>query len=867
MSGTMNQEELKNLIESFKSSKTDGISSDGNKRWRELAKQYHDEYDADFIRNASVDELYSFLSGLYSFKPHYIGTESVIKEKIETNIDQVKEGLLSIVQCERSGVAKVWDAARSSEVLKSIAVGPGCISEILMYNNPKEFALFNGSSNPGFEKLGFGYHRDFKDGKQYLDLCDQLRNYLPTLQSLDSEMTDLMDFEMFAQFLTKQQTPDYLAISEFEQKYKGQPYRKSDPDYETKKKEGKRAFQEINKLRDEICGRFDLVEDKDASWQNSGSIIPVYYRFKRPGREDSPISIALYIDSLDGSESKLKHGKYCVNYQVRHDDVQEGKDEEVYERFFKGFKDFPKIGNGLEYTVCSGNDRWERIGENSKTNLTLKDLKAEDNHGANIGLTIPGDGITNDELRDKIESAVENLLYYYDLAFENANEVSTPEGGKEKVSALTKDEWLKILNNPNIIGPVWGGLLAAFYSYPNGATCTQVGEKYHRDPRSISSTAVQLAKCVRREINYQTSATNDAGSVVAILFSSRDAKDGEKGDVAWELVPSLREALADFGIARFEWPTEESHPLREKMEAGLLSYNTIFYGVPGCGKSYHVKELVAGMPEEDVFRITFYPDYSNADFIGQILPKLTEKKEVYFDFAEGPFSKALKRAMEHPEVDVALIVEEINRGNAAAIFGDIFQILDRKANGSSEYPITNANLAKIVFGDEDENVLLPSNFYLIATMNTSDQNVFPLDTAFKRRWSMECIPNGKADFGDDSYVPLTGPDGKRISWNAFKDKVNGIIDDNQNGINSADKKIGAYFVLKGDLIDSPDGVDPAYQIKAKHFAAKIFQYLYGDVFAMNRSRVFRMGSLEDLLERFSLNDPVRWIDVFVDPFE
>ena len=146
-------------------------------------------------------------------------------------------------------------------------------------------------------------------------------------------------------------------------------------------------------------------------------------------------------------------------------------------------------------------------------------------------------------------------------------------------------------------------------------------------------------------------------------------------------------------------------------------------------------------------RLVFHPDYMYSDFIGQILPVVRDDK-VRYEFAPGPFTKLLKKAYENPDKNFYLIVEEINRGNAPAIFGEVFQLLDRIDDeegeypvGTSEYAITNSNIAQIVYGDEKRKVRLPSNFSIIGTMNTSDQNVFTLDTAFQRRWIMRMIPN------------------------------------------------------------------------------------------------------------------------------
>lgn len=185
----------------------------------------------------------------------------------------------------------------------------------------------------------------------------------------------------------------------------------------------------------------------------------------------------------------------------------------------------------------------------------------------------------------------------------------------------------------------------------------------------------------------------------------------------------------------------------------IKGYNKIYYGIPGCGKSYYIENTVLKDVDKDndVFRTTFYLDYSNSDFIGQIYP-VVKDGNVTYEPKPGPFTKALEQALRNPDRMIYLVIEEINRGNAAAIFGDIFQLLDRlKENrddrvvGDSEYPVANEFIEGYFEKvnetlEEDEKIkftknkiFIPHNLTLLATMNTSDQNVFPLDTAFKRR--------------------------------------------------------------------------------------------------------------------------------------
>lgn len=277
--------------------------------------------------------------------------------------------------------------------------------------------------------------------------------------------------------------------------------------------------------------------------------------------------------------------------------------------------------------------------------------------------------------------------------------------------------------------------------------------------------------------------------------------------------------------------------------------NTLIYGVPGVGKSHNVKtEKCKGIDEVYIERVVFHPDYTYSDFVGQILPNVSEEK-IEYKFVAGPFTKILKKAYENPSEKVFLIIEEINRGNAPAIFGDVFQLLDRMKEpfnsfkkGTSEFGVTNCEIAEKVYGKENRarKVRIPSNLFIIATMNTSDQNVFTLDTAFKRRWNMEMIKN---DFSKPKFASKNIKN-SGVTWEVFGIAINEIILDNANStLSSEDKRLGAFFVDEEEL-NSP-----------KKFAEKVLMYLWDDVFKFSREDYFDKDSvdqfsLESFIEKF-----------------
>ena len=271
--------------------------------------------------------------------------------------------------------------------------------------------------------------------------------------------------------------------------------------------------------------------------------------------------------------------------------------------------------------------------------------------------------------------------------------------------------------------------------------------------------------------------------------------------------------------------------------------NVLLYGVPGSGKSKYIEDEYC-FDNNLIKRVVFHPDYTYSDFVGQILPRL-ENGQLRYVFTPGPFTTILKEAYWNPEKKYYLIIEEINRGNAPAIFGEIFQLLDRKVEGrypSSEvgesvYGITNFDIAQEVYGYSQQEVRIPSNLFVLATMNTSDQNVFTLDTAFQRRWIMKMI-NNDVSTADHADCVIEGSD---VSWGVFASVVNDQVIVANEGISSSeDKRLGAYFALEREL-------------KADRFPEKVLKYLWDDAFKMDRDYLFRddLKSLEVVIETYT----------------
>jgi 5-methylcytosine-specific restriction endonuclease McrBC GTP-binding regulatory subunit McrB len=272
--------------------------------------------------------------------------------------------------------------------------------------------------------------------------------------------------------------------------------------------------------------------------------------------------------------------------------------------------------------------------------------------------------------------------------------------------------------------------------------------------------------------------------------------------------------------------------------------NLIIYGTPGCGKSHELaSRLAKDFPEDNRIRVTFHQDYTYTDFVGQILPMVSDDDKVRYEFIPGPFTLALAKAIECKGEKVALVIEEINRGNAASIFGDLFQLLDRDANGTSVYELTNVQIAQYLqrrFSTYTlDYIKIPANLSIFATMNTGDQNVFTLDTAFKRRWNFEKLSN-KFNNGD-AHRGRCIPGMSNVTWENFVTAINEHMI-KEGAFDSEDKQLGKYFITYTQLVALGENDD----VKTRKFAYKVLEYLWNDVAKFDRERWFNISKYKTL---------------------
>lgn len=304
-------------------------------------------------------------------------------------------------------------------------------------------------------------------------------------------------------------------------------------------------------------------------------------------------------------------------------------------------------------------------------------------------------------------------------------------------------------------------------------------------------------------------------------------------------------------------------PCKDKIK----SYNRIIFGAPGTGKSFELKHeaeftkkdgslypdttkkedrIDLAFPENNVERVTFHPDYSYGQFVGNYKPVSDDEGRIRYEYVPGPFMRTLVKALESGKNEESaekflLIVEEINRAKVAAVFGDMFQLLDRTDAGDSVYEIQASEdvrryLARELGGTKDNyaSIKLPNNMYIWATMNSADQGVFPMDTAFKRRWEFTYL--GINENEDEvkktiKTLPVLHNGNEGIEWNILRRSINTMLL-KECKVNE-DKLLGPFFI-SGDVFKNPSDKNAFFNA----FNSKVLMYLFEDAGKMHQKKLF-----------------------------
>lgn len=364
------------------------------------------------------------------------------------------------------------------------------------------------------------------------------------------------------------------------------------------------------------------------------------------------------------------------------------------------------------------------------------------------------------------------------------------------------------------------------------ATTTQ--DQYIGALSKISVTIARIKNVDTFDI-YQVQDVQELDEIIGALKQDDEFKDYDK---KWNNKP--RAALNYY--REFISGSNPVMSNSKEQNKGVDFRQIIFFGTPGSGKSYRVKVLTE---KKRVHRTTFHPDSDYASFVGCYKPTMQDG-EISYSFTPQVFTEAYVDAWKNPKEEVYLVIEEINRGNCAQIFGDLFQLLDRNSDGYSDYRIkADSDLRDYLYGVLGEGhegikngeLCLPPNLRIFATMNTSDQSLFPMDSAFKRRWDWEYVP---VDYNEpESNFTITLGEGK-YRWLEFLQTINQRI---FKTTNSEDKQMGNFFI-KADVSES-------------EFKSKVMFYLWNEVCrdeCGTQNNFFRFIQNDKDIIEFSFND-------------
>lgn len=280
--------------------------------------------------------------------------------------------------------------------------------------------------------------------------------------------------------------------------------------------------------------------------------------------------------------------------------------------------------------------------------------------------------------------------------------------------------------------------------------------------------------------------------------------------------------------------------------------NRIVFGAPGTGKSFRLKDDCRALLANTTGgyeRVTFHPDYTFSQFVGAYKPVTDDEGNIRYDFVPGPFMRVYVKAIKSGRTDnpqpFILVVEEINRAKVAVVFGDVFQLLDRDALGVSEYEIEVAEdikkyLAAELGGDPDNycQIRIPDNMFIWASMNSADQGVFPMDTAFKRRWSFEYLGINENESKIRGSIMLGEDDIQVVEWNILRKAINEKLA-SEYRVNE-DKLMGPFFLPKTIIttVSDTDDTIADTDLFLDTFKSKVIMYLYEDAAKQHKHKLF-----------------------------
>ena len=402
-------------------------------------------------------------------------------------------------------------------------------------------------------------------------------------------------------------------------------------------------------------------------------------------------------------------------------------------------------------------------------------------------------------------------------------------------------------------------------SYPDTYDSPYMGLEIHRDPTQAVCQLedTKAVAIIRAVVDIYPDSFKIFKNIFPNDFMERVAGMAKRiivvsVDHSQSLASAIQEKIDELETKDYD----EEVPLGERVTGAR---NLILFGAPGTGKSHLLNEKQVNLLGEESKcweRVTFHPDYTYANFVGCYKPVPAKDKEgndiINYEYVPGPFMRMLVKALRNPRQAYLLLIEEINRANVAAVFGDVFQLLDRNEIGESEYPIQTSEdmrkyLKKELNGAIKEKIVLPPNLHLWATMNSADQGVYPMDTAFKRRWDFEYIDIDNNDKDINHYWFEVA--GVKLHWNSLRKAINKGLTDNE--INE-DKLMGAFFVSK-NIIDENNN-----EKFIKAFCNKVIMYLFEDAARQKKKYIFKDGDNKTRYSVLCKDFEKKGINIFVD---
>lgn len=418
----MDQNKLKELVEEYDN--TDFGTPDLP---RDDHKKYYMGFTKDDIQKFDVDKIYDFFSNLYAYRPMMSGQE--VKQNISKYEADIKDTISSLLFANPDTVSNAWDNAFTKPFTKAMRFGEAAFSEILMFSHPEDFVLINGSSRNGIKSLGLNVN--IKSGKDYVNLCNQLKDIISKLKEINNTLSDFYEFDNFARFLTeKVDSPiNFLAIAEFIQNNEGKPLTKE------VKFECLRYLESLQTLINPLCKKMGLAEFVPALPDTYGLKSFCCQIYKERYKE-TPICISVYVSYATGNH---RYGDFTICLEMDKSVEDLTNRDEIINQFSQAFYRFPSVDSGLKYRVFNnlGNEIDLDSIKNSKISYSSTDIAHR--RLSTIYAKFSGDNYSNEEMLTNIKKTIELLLPYYDIALGISKIPDTAKVNNEALSYSIND--------------------------------------------------------------------------------------------------------------------------------------------------------------------------------------------------------------------------------------------------------------------------------------------------------------------------------------------------------------------------------------------------------------------------------------------